>query len=251
MSTVYTCGRMHKKSRKPRLHAESTSRANAVINAVSKVMRHELSEYACERWSSQLNAELGSGTFGGHFEEDSSGDGDGEADVLGLVRAPPAVPKAWAPAKPKLSSALLDQLACATDNPEVGSPRVSVGSTGAISKILARRAVERLREEMGTEWLQASGELSAAQLNNPVKLTQVLSRVAFDLIVYVHARAVETRRDDVGRVLLKLHSSDQTLVGKGMRGCGVVMCESGRVYFGRAIAHVREELASALSDSFV
>ena len=251
MSTVYTCGRMHKKARKPRLHAESTSRANAVINAVVKVMRHELSESACERWNSQLNAELGSGTFGGHVEEDSSGDGDGEADVLGLVHAPPTVPKAWAPAKPKLSSALLDQLACATENPEVGSPRVSVGSTGAISKILARRAVERLREEKGPEWLEASGELSTAQLNDQVKLTQVLSRVAFELIVYVHARAAEMRKDDVGRVLLELHSSDQTLVGKGMRGCGVVLCESGRVYFGRAIAHVRGELASALAGSVV
>ena len=75
------------------------------------------------------------------------------------------------------------------------------------------------------------------------------SRVAFELIVYVHARAVEMRKDDVGRVLLELHSSDQTLVGKGMRGCGVVLCESGRVYFGRAIAQVREELASALTGS--
>ena len=250
MSSVYTCGRMHKKVRKPWLHAESnSSRANAVINAVAKVMRHELSGYACERWNSQLNAELGSGTFGGHVEEDSSGDGDGEADVL--VRAPPAVPKAWAPAKPKLSSALLDQLACATENPEVGSPRVSVGSTGAISKILARRAVERLREEKGPEWLEASGELSTAQLKDRVKLTQVLSRVAFELIVYVHARAAEMRKDDVGRVLLELHSSDQTLTGKGMRGCGVVLCESGRVYFGRAIAHVREELTSALAGSVV
>ena len=43
MSSVYTCGRMHKKVQKPRLHAESNSRANAVINAVAKVMRHELS----------------------------------------------------------------------------------------------------------------------------------------------------------------------------------------------------------------
>jgi hypothetical protein len=237
MSTVYTCGRMHiRKARKSRLHTESTSTINAVISAVAKVMRHELSESACERWNSQLNAELGSGTFGGPVEEDSSGDGDD-------------VPKAWAPAKPKLSSAILDQLACATENPEVGSPRVSVGSTGAISKILARRAVERLREEKGPEWLRASGELSPAQLDDHVKLTQVLSRVAFELIVYVHARAVEMRKDDVGRVLLELHSSDQTLVGKGMRGCGVVLCESGRVYFGRAIAQVREELASALTGS--
>lgn len=244
---MYTCGRMHK-SRKPRLPAESASRASAVIRAVANVMRSELSESACARWHSKLNAALGCGTFpGGPVEEDSSGDGDG--DARGLVRAPRAVPRAWAPAKPKLASALLEQLARANENPELGSPKASVGSAGAISKILARRAVERLREEKGPEWLRACGELTAAQLEDQVKLTQVLARVAFELIVYVHARATDMREGDVDRVLLELHSSDQTLVGKGMRGCGVVLCESGRAHFGRAVAQVRDELALSLAGS--
>jgi hypothetical protein len=57
------------------------------------------------------------------------------------------------------------------------------------------------------EWLQACGELSIGQLDDPVKLNQALSRVAFDLLVYLHARAEELRREDDFDAVLELHSS--------------------------------------------
>ena len=53
-----------------------------------------------------------------------------------------------------------------------------------------------MREDKGSEWLRACGELRDAQLEDPTKLSQVLSRVAFDLLVYLHARAIEFQRDD-------------------------------------------------------
>ena len=67
----------------------------------------------------------------------------------------------------------------------------------------------------------------------------MLSRVAFDLLVYVHARATEIQREDGAEVVLTLHSSDETVVGRAMRGCGVVYCEAGRAVFARAVALVR------------
>jgi hypothetical protein len=75
-----------------------------------------------------------------------------------------------------------------------------------------------------------------------VKLSQALSRVAFDLLVYVHARASELKRNEETAAVLELHSADQTLVGRAMRGCGVVFCEAGREIFERSVASVREAL---------
>ena len=90
--------------------------------------------------------------------------------------------------------------------------------------------------------MEASGELTADQMGNATRLNQVLSRVAFDLLVYVHARATEIQREDGADVVLTLHSSDETVVGRAMRGCGVVYCEAGRAIFARAIALVRNAL---------
>ena len=92
------------------------------------------------------------------------------------------------------------------------------------------------------EWLQACGELSIGQLDDPVKLNQALSRVAFDLLVYLHARAEELRREDEIDAVLELHSSDQALVGRSTRGCGLVHCEAGRAILSRAATLVREGL---------
>ena len=225
--TMYTCGRMHK-PRKQKL-TQSTARAKAVVAAVYKAMQEELSSTACERWCSRLNAELGCGVFG-----PSGG-------TLEAKAAP--VPRAWVPAKPKLTLALLDELVYAHEHsPEGESLKTTIGSNGEISKVLARHAVERLRREKGFEWLQACGELSIGQLDDPVKLNQALSRVAFDLLVYLHARAEELRREDEIDAVLELHSSDQALVGRSTRGCGLVHCEAGRVILSRAATLVREGL---------
>eukprot|EP00966_Prymnesium_polylepis_P011133 256015-Prymnesium_polylepis.2 len=61
MSSICTCGRMHKQ-RKLKLCSPG-ARAKAMAGAVYKIMQEELSESACERWCSRLNAELGSGCF--------------------------------------------------------------------------------------------------------------------------------------------------------------------------------------------
>ena len=227
--TMYTCGRIHK-SCKQKLGAPN-AQTKAVVDAVYKMMQAELSTTACERWCSRLNAELGLRSFGPG------------ADGVPETRAA-KVPRVWVPAKPKLALALLDELHRTCEECAEGARQVSIGSQSAISKVLARHAVERLRETKGAEWLRACNELADDQIGDAVKLNQTLSRVAFDLLVYVHARALELRREDEGHAVLELHSSDQTLVGKAMRGCGVVYCESGRVIFSRAITLVRGALLS-------
>ena len=63
-------------------------------------------------------------------------------------------------------------------------------------------------------------------------------------LVYVHARAVELRHDDEMEAILELHSSDQTLVGRALRGCGVVVCEKGREAFARAVELVRDAMVA-------
>ena len=161
---------------------------------------------------------------------------------LGSGEAVATAPRAWVPSKPKITLALLDELVHASSAVIENSNQIRVGSDTAISKLLARHAVERLREDKGPGWLRACGELTAAQLEDPLKLSHALSRVAFDLLVYVHARALELKRKEGANVMIELHSSDQTLVGKAMRGCGVVYCEKGRKIFARAAKLVQEAM---------
>ena len=226
MSKLFVCGRMHKQSMK---HKLSRDRANAVASAVRKVMEDELSKGACERWFSRLNAELGCGTFT-------------SSDSVEVAKAEPVpVPRVWVPARPKLTAALLDELACGLQS---AASQASFGSKGDVSKVLARRVVESLCQSKGREWLEACGELSMDSIDNSVKLNQTLSRVAFELFVYVHARAMELKGEDGSSCMLELHSSDQTLVGKGMRGCGIVYCRQGREVLARSIELVRNTLSS-------
>jgi|EP00966_Prymnesium_polylepis_P274572 hypothetical protein len=98
--------------------------------------------------------------------------------------------------------------------------------------------------------MEASGELTADQMGNATRLNQVLSRVAFDLLVYVHARATEIKREDGADVVLTLHSSDETVVGRAMRGCGVVYCEAGRAIFARAISRLCAMRSLEMNDAF-
>ena len=223
--TLYTCGRVHK-PHKLKLKPHSAN-ANAVIDAVHKIMQEELSQAARERWCSRLDAELGKGTFG---------------PTPTLDATPIAVPRVWTPAKPKLALALLDEFLQDHDDPQASPPKKSIGAGGPISKLLTRRAIERLVRNKGNDWMEASGELTADQLGNATRLNQTLSRAAFDLLVYVHARATEIQREDGADVVLTLHSSDETVVGRAMRGCGVVYCEAGRAVFARAVALVRNAL---------
>ena len=233
MSSVYTCGRMHK-PRKNKLHVPS-GRAS-VVAAVARIMKEELSNVACDRWFSRLDAELGSGTF--HTA-------DAVEKVSGCEAVP--VPRAWMPAKPKLALALLDEFDRPQESHVVGAnskPKASVG-IHRLTKMVARDAIKRLREEKA-EWLKSCGELTSEQQEDAPKMVQTLARVAFDLLVYVHARGVELQRaDGVDAAVFVLHGSDQTLCGRAMRGCGIVYCDTGRVLFTRALEHVREGLVNA------
>ena len=200
-----------------------------MADAVYKIMQEELSESACERWCSRLNVELGSGCFK-------------SSDKTEQCRGT-TIPRIWVPSKPKITLALLSEFKHASEDKTSQVKQMRVGSEGVISKVLARHAVERLRQDKGVDWLRSSDELTAAQLGDPVKLTQALSRAAFDLLVYVHARALELKQESAASSVIELHSSDQTLVGKAMRGCGVVFCDKGRELFTNAITSVQNAMA--------
>ena len=214
---------MHKRH-KHQLHS-SSARANAVISTVYRLMQEELSQAACERWCTYLNKELGCATFG-------------PSDIS-------SVPLMWVPAKPKLTRALLDEFGYG--DLQASPTKKSIGTERTISKLLTRNAIERLCRNKGIEWLKASGELALEQLNDATRLNQTLSRVAFDLLVYVHARAVELQRENEADIVLALHSSDQTVVGRAMRGSGVVFCEGGRKIFARAVSLVRDALSDEVT----
>ena len=227
MSVLYTCGRMHKPNKSK--DCSANAKAKKLAATVYKIMREELSESACERWCSRLDAELGRGTF----------ESTGEAtESTGRP-----VPQVWVPPKSKITLALLDEFERASKAIRSDDQRARLGSDTAISKLLARHVVEQLCRDKGSDWLRGTGELTSAQLDDPVKLSQALSRVAFDLLVYVHARASELKRNEETAAVLELHSADQTLVGRAMRGCGVVFCEAGREIFERSVASVREALS--------
>lgn len=230
MSSIYTCGRVHKQ-RKLKLHPHG-ARTNALVDAVYKIMQEELSESACERWCSRLNAELGSGCFKSSDET---------AETRGST-----VPHVWVPSKPKITLALLSEFKHACEAKQSQVKQARVGSDSTISKVLARHVVERLRQDKGLDWLRSSGEFTVAQLDDTMKLTQALSRVSFDLLVYVHARTLELKEASAVSAVIELHSSDQTLMGKAMRGCGVVFCEKGRELFANAVTSIQSAMSASV-----
>ena len=60
----------------------------------------------------------------------------------------------------------------------------------------------------------------------------------------LHARAEELQREDGVEAVIELQSADQTVVGRAMRGSGVVYCEAGRSILARTLALVREAMES-------
>ena len=228
MSVIYTCGRMQK--RRALKHYKKCSGDNAIITVFTRIMQDELGKEALEKVIARLADELDCSKF-------SSND----ARVVQKRISP--VPHVWIPAKPKVTIALLDDLLGEmVANPQSQAPAATVGTTGTVSKFLARHAVDRVYEMKGVEWFKTSGELNHDQCEHTVKLKHAVSRVAFDLLVYVHARSLELQQEEDAQAVLELHSSDQTLVGKAMRGCGIVCCATGRVLFARAASRLRETI---------
>lgn len=229
--SIFTGGKIKKQRLKP---AACTIKGQAVVDAVLKVMSDELSPAACERWRSLVNAELGFEAFRAVVQEPES---DASAESVHVT-----VPRVWVPSKPKLTLALLDQIEQEVDG--VLEPQACVGAQGSVRKIVARLAVDRMRAAKGESWLADCGELAARQRDNEAKLLQVLSKVAFSLIVYVHARANDLVEEEGQDCLIALHNSEQSLGGRGMRGCGIVYCDAGGAVVKRVLQLVRNGLAA-------
>lgn len=219
-TNMYTCGRMHKPKRTLAKQTE-----DRVLKLVKTLMCKELETVCCERLVRLLSTELDS--------EECAKSGAGK------VRS---VPKLWVPSKPRLTIAMLDELLTADWAPHMNS-YPSIGAKGGISKLLARQLVVDVRRSKGVEWMDACGEFSRIQQYDPRRQANAMSRVAFDLLVYIHARASEIQRAGDMNIVLELHSAGETLRGKEMRGCGVVLCEEGRSVFVRACKLVRDALS--------
>ena len=223
-TSMYTCGRMHKKPKRTLANMTAKQKEGRVLRIVKTLMNNELETVCCERLVRLVSTEL--------YSEECAKSGAGK------VRH--SVPKLWVPSKPKLTIAMLDELLTADWAPHNTYP--SIGAKGGISKLLARQLVVDVRGAKGVEWMDACGEFNRIQQYDPVRQAHAMSRVAFDLLVYVHARASEIQRAEDMHIVLDLHSADETLRGKEMRGSGIVFCEEGRSVFVRACKLVRDAL---------
>ena len=218
-NTLYTCGRMHKPTRKRKL---SSHRANALLERLSNIVLLKSFGVPCAQIVAQLQCELFS--------------------MSSICKSEPSqhhVPRLWMPTKPNITMAILE--AMVDEHDQEGQPEAPCVGAG-LTKVVARHIVSRMMINKGDEWLEKCGELSKAQLESQVKVNHTLSRAAFDLFVYVHARAIELRRDDGVDAVLQLHSADETLCGRELRGTGVVYCPTGRRIFAKACALVRDAL---------
>ena len=215
-TTMYKCGRMH---RAKRTLAKQTE--DKVLGIVKTLMRKELETACYERLMRLLPIEL-----------------DSEACAETMVCQ--SAPNLWVPSKPRLVTAMLDELLTAC----WANSYPSIGVKGGVSKLLARNLIVDVQRSKGVEWLNACDDFSRTQQSDPMRQSRAMSRVAFDLLAYVHARASEIQRagDMNKNIVLELHSAGETLKGKDMRGSGVVMCEEGRSVFLRACKFVRDAL---------
>lgn len=218
---VYTCGRMHKPVRKTKL---SAIKANALLGRLDHILKLETTTSA--EVVSLLQSELIDAKF---VSQDMK------------TTATNRVPRLWLPSKPKVTLALMEALKTVHES-DCSNMR-SAGANG-LTKLVARHVVADVLNTKGSGWMHECGELTVAQLESPIKTSQTLSRTAFDMLVYVHARAEEIRQRDGADVVLELQSSDETLCGRDLRGCGVVYCTVGRSMFDRASAEVFMELSN-------
>ena len=209
--------------------------ASELVAAVVAVMKSELSATAADRWRALLDTELRQTVFTSPLA------------IRMLPTTAPRSPKNTVPTvlpvtRPKLTAAVLEAFA-SDDVLADGQPvRLSIagclGADGGLEKLLTRRVVTWLQERK-PELLQAGDELCDAKLSDKIRLEKTLSRIAYDAIQYVHARATAAC-EDAADVVLELQSADQTLAGKPLRGCGLVYCRRGRLLFEQAVAKARD-----------
>lgn len=233
----------------PHKHRASKSRKSvlALAQAVLKVMKAELGEKACMRWPGLIDEELGETLFLGIGAKKQS-------KSIPTPRKPSdeETGRAWTPIKPNLTRLLLKAFASGNEllsdeKPLVLEAPISMRTDQhckciQLSKLLARRAIEWIKcNHRGA--LEASGEISAEQLQCNVRLDRTLARVASDVLAYLSVVALEGDQDD--EVVLELHNTDQRLIGISTRGCGIVFCEQGRTRFESAATRVLIQLEGA------
>ena len=208
--------------------------ASELVAAVVAVMKSELSATAADRWRALLDAELRQTIFSSPLA------------IRMLPNMAPRSPKKTTPAvlpltRPKLTAAVLEAFTSdevlADGEPVRLGVAGCIGADGGLEKLLTRRVVVWLQERK-PELLQAGGELCDAKLGDKVRLEKTLSRITYDAIQYVHARAMAALEND-REVVLELQSADQTLAGKPLRGCGLVYCGRGRLLFEQAVTEAR------------
>ena len=240
VNTLYSSGQKHNAHTPKNTTAKRSAKESALVTAVMRIMRSELSDSACRRWIAHIDSEVGRPVFGVVCEHKTRVHAESDPTLV--------VPSTWSPTKPKIALALLDVLASPVVDGPSPAPRTTIGEDGPLTKTVARHTIDRMREAKGEEWLRSCGELTSDQLESPNRVTYVISRVAFDLFVYLHARAVELRRElQADTAVLVLQGAFQTLHGRELRGCGIVHGGKGRELFAQTATSVRDKLACALA----
>ena len=217
-----------------------------LVRAFTSVMQSELSGEAIARWRKRLADELEQRAPPPPHSQ-ASGRSPG-ADTAPRRFKPPMLPTS----RPRLTAAAMEAFV-SPDLLADGQPvRISVagciGVEGGLEKLLSRRVVDWLRQRR-QDLLAPGGELSEATLNEPARLTKTLSRIVLDTLVCVQARAKDVRTPGSEGAVLEMHTAEQSIAGKQLRGCGVVYCPRGRVLFESALAEARESLEPFLSDA--
>ena len=204
--------------------------AAELMAAFTAVMQAELGTEAIARWRQRLAVELGQVA----------------------VPTPCATSAAVLPTtRPKLTAAVIDAMGSSEvllDGEQVrAAVNGCIGVEGGVAKLLARRVADYLRERRATDVLCTGGEIDDAALVDPTRLAKTLSRVIQETMVCVFSAAEAARGEGDEAAVLELHTADQTLAGKPLRGCGVVYCPRGRHLFEKALAEARASLEPLLS----
>lgn len=210
--------------------------AAELMTAFTAVMQAELGTEAIARWRERLAVELGQVAV----------------PTASLCRSSCATSAAVLPtARPKLTAAVIDAMASTealSDGEEVRAVvNGCIGVKGGVTKLLARRVADCLRERRATDVLCAGGEIDDDALADPTRLAKTLSRVIQETMVCVFAAAEAARGEGDEAAVLELHTADQTLAGKPLRGSGVVYCPRGRHLFEGALTEARASLEPLLS----
>jgi hypothetical protein len=218
--------------------------SGALVRAVNKVLKAELSASSIERWHGMLDEQLGEAVF---------------KDTPDPTRI--ALPcKVWCPTKPRVARLLAQALTSKellSDGAHVcvTAPMALGSQQGTMAKIIARRVVDLVIAKHSGE-LKECGELRTNLFdeNSEKQLAAAMARHATDVLTYIAARAKEMVGEGESAII-EMQTVDQTLHGRATRGSGLVVCEKGMALVEKAAArmltdttHIESPLESGSSD---